>query len=125
MHINVWTNMKNANYIDVGLRIYKKENFNTISLYVPYRILQSDILDLSEILKSETVMRGIFNQKCSITVSSAESYYDVKFADYCMRVLSINSCTNSISNVGDGTVITLCILQWSEDNIAYKIPLQF
>lgn len=60
MHINVWTNMRNANYIDVGLRIRKKENFNTISIYVPYRILQSDIFDPDEILKSRTAMRGIF-----------------------------------------------------------------
>lgn len=119
MHINVWTNMRNANYIDVGLCIRKKENFNTISIYVPYRILQSDIFDLSEILKSETVMRGIFNQKCYIIISSTESYYDVKFADHCMRVSPIDSCINSISDVGDGTVITLCISQWSEDNIAY------
>ena len=49
VHINVWTNMKSANYIDIGLRIYKKENFNTISIYVPYCISQNDICDLSEI----------------------------------------------------------------------------
>lgn len=118
-HINVWTNMKSVHYIDIGLRIYKKENFDTISVYVPYSISQSDIFDLSEILKDETVMRGIFNQKCSITTSSIENYYDVKFSDYCMRVISISTCLNGIDIIENGTIITFAISQWSENNIAY------
>ncbi len=119
VHINVWTDMKSVNYIDMGFLIYKKGNFNTLNIYIPYHISQSDILDLSEILKDETVMRGIFNQKCSITISSIESYYNVKLNDYCMRVISINSCLNSIDKIENGTIITLAISQWSENNIAY------
>ena len=119
VHINVWTNMKSTNYIDIGLRIYKKENFNTISIYVPYCISQNDICDLSEILKSETVMRGIFNQKCFITISSDENYYDVQLTDYNMRIVPIRSCVSNIANSENGTVISFAISQWSIDNIAY------
>lgn len=119
VHINVWTNLKDANYIDIGLRIYKKDNFNTIGVYIPYHISQNDVFDLSDVLKNETVMRGIFNQKCSITISSIESYYDVQLTDHSMRVISIGSCINNVTNIENGTVISFVISQWSEDNIAY------
>lgn len=119
VHINVWTNMKNINYIDIGLCIYKKKNFNVFNIYIPYHISQSDIFDLSEILKDETVMRGIFNQKCSITISSVDSYYNVKLDGYSMRVISLNTCLNSVNKIENGTIITFAISQWSEDNIAY------
>ena len=119
VHINVWTNMNNANYIDVGLRINKKENFNKISIYVPYNISQNDICDLSGVLKSETVMRGIFNQKCSITISSDESYYDVQLTDYSMRIVPTKLCINDIANIENGTIISFAISEWSADNIAY------
>lgn len=118
-HINIWTDMEKNNYIDIGLRIYKKDSFETISIYFPYYITQSEIFDLSEILKNETIMRGIFNQKCSITVSSVESYYDVSFESYTMRVIPISLCIDSVNALENGTIITFCISQWSNDNIAY------
>ena len=118
-HINVWTNMKSANYIDMGLRIYRKEKFSTISVYIPYHISESDIFDLSEIMKNETVMRGIFNQKCSLTISSEESYYDVELTNCRMRVIPVQSCKPTTATNGNGTIITFTISQWSDDNIAY------
>lgn len=119
VHINVWTNLKNANYIDIGLRIYKKDNFDTISVYIPYHISQNEVFDLSDVLKGETVMRGIFNQKCSITISSIESYYDVQLTDHSLRIIPIGSCIKNVTNIENGTIISFAISQWSVDNIAY------
>lgn len=68
VHINVWTDMRKIDFIDIRLRIFKKELFDKIYIYIPYTISQCDIIDLSENLKSETVIRGILNQKCSMTI---------------------------------------------------------
>lgn len=119
MHINVWTNMEKDSYIDIGLVIYKKETFDTVSIYVPYQITSSDIFDLSQIIKEEPVMRGLFNKKCSITTSSIEDVYDVKFEDYCMKVIPKEMCLEGITKIEEGTLITLKVSQWSENNIAY------
>lgn len=119
LHVNIWTNLKASNYIDIGLRIYKKESFGTLSVYIPYNITENDIIDLSEILKDETTMRGIFNQDFSITITSADHYYDVKLSDCSMRVFPVSACLTDVNEMGAGTILTFCISQWSNSSIAY------
>lgn len=117
VHINIWTNMYDINYIDIGFRIYKEDSFDWLSIYLPYPITKSDIFDLSENLKDEKTMRGIFNKNCSITISSTNNAYDVKFDEYCMKVIPAEKY--NLEMIGSGTILTFPIFEWSDDNISY------
>lgn len=124
LHINVWTDMKKTHYIDIGCRIYKNllsatPNIDDFNIYIPYKFDKQDIVDLSKILKNETNLKSIFNQKCSMTIFNNKDYYDIKFADTTMRFFSINLCIKKITEINQGIIINFHIPEWGNNDTVY------
>lgn len=119
IHINIWTDLKYNNYIDLGFLVTKKRDFKTISVYIPYHFVDKEMQDLSEVLKTSQVMTAIFNQPCDITSSNIKLSYDVQFQNLIVKFLPLESCLYKVEKVADGTLLTFHISQWSKDNACY------
>ena len=119
VHINIWTDLCCCNYIDFGVRIKRVESFEGISLFIPYAVKERDFSDLIETIKTEELIRGIFNQTCELHIKSTETSYDVELNNVDMKMVPLNALKLSLDSTGGGTVASFSIKSWSKDNIAY------
>lgn len=66
VNINVWTDCKKNNYIDIGLHLNNHKKPEKCYLYLPYKISNRDIQDLYDFYKRESVAKGLQNNVINI-----------------------------------------------------------
>lgn len=73
LHVNYWKigNKKNprTDLLDIGVMIQNEKNTDSVSLFIPFKIQNGSIKDLSHTFKQIEVVQGIFNERLS-SVSS-------------------------------------------------------
>lgn len=87
MHINFWfledivgvEKKVKTPYIDVGLKIKNYKNIEGLTFHCPFKLIEDNILDLSQKLGVKANSTMVFNDDCEI--STINSYTCVRFTD--------------------------------------------
>lgn len=124
MHINEWISSTNDNYIDFGIRIYDAKQVKQLGVFVPFLVKKDEITDLSECMRDEKVMRGVFNANCEITQSSSSPIIKIDNKDDNRKenLLKLEHEDFLIRTVKNGTIIQFRISSFHKvltEDIAY------
>lgn len=124
IHINEWISSINENYIDFGIRIYEANKVKQLGVYVPFPVKKDEITDLSECMRDEKVMRGVFNANCEITQSSSSPIIKVDNKDENLKenILKLEYGNITIRTVKSGTIILFKISSFHRvltEDVAY------
>jgi hypothetical protein len=71
LHFNFWRQIgKDQDYLDIGLMLSNAGATGSACIYLPFRIKDSDVTDLSPMLKEAAIATGIFNTHLTAANSS-------------------------------------------------------
>jgi hypothetical protein len=69
LHVNLWDIKKSGAtpFIDVGILVTDWRAYDSLCLYVPFALSESNLIDLSDSLMDKTTADLVFNEYCSTT----------------------------------------------------------
>lgn len=105
IHINEWSIPTGESYLDLGIRIYNSSKINGFYVYISYSITTDEVEDLSELLSSEKVARGIFNTPCKIKYSTNHPFIELEISGSKQSVIKLSFIEFTTEKTGDGTVL--------------------
>lgn len=67
LHVNLWDirNRETTPFIDVGILIPDYHAYDSICLYIPFHLHESDLIDLSDLLADKSIADLVFNDYCA------------------------------------------------------------
>ena len=123
VNINVWTDCKKNNFIDIGLHLNNHNNSEICYLYLPYSVSKNDIKDLYEFYKRESVAKGLLNNVINIKSNGSSTVINS------MVLLPLSEDGVKIQNVkyanDDGCLISLIVnpsSSFSSSLTVFRIP---
>ena len=107
IYLNEWINPKGRSYVDISVRVYGAKEAKTVNFFVPFKIEENEITDLSYMLADNSALRALFNTNGK--VDSEKTKYTSELC-YDNRTVSLINLTNEfteVKKVSYGTVITI------------------
>lgn len=107
IYLNEWLNPKGKSYVDIGVRIYGAKSANDLCIYVPFRIKESEITDLSKELTDKDILRGLFNTNGIVDTDKNEYISELRYDGRRVSLISLSEEILNVRNVAAGTVVTV------------------
>lgn len=120
LHINLWVNdHKKRNIIDFGFMINNPKNIDELLFYVPFKVTNEDLENLSIKLANNQKITGlVFNSNTTINHDYSE-IYNVKTKDDEFELYTVD---HTILDTLDGTDIEGSIVKYKFDNELSEKP---
>ncbi len=79
LHFNIWCDLPDGipNVLDVGLLFKEYRTIESVYFYIPGRIVENDIIDLSPILSDSTTLSAVFNDTFEVGDPN-NAHFDVR-----------------------------------------------
>ncbi len=106
VYLNEWINPKGKSYVDIGVRIYGAKEANELNIYVPFKITENEITDLSVELEDRDILRGLFNTNGIIDAEKNEYTSELKYDGRTVSLINLSKEILKVKHIAGGTVIT-------------------
>ncbi len=124
IYLNEWLNPEGKSWVDIGLRIYGAKSANEINIYVPFRIKESEVSDLSVELENNDILRGLFNTNGIVDAEKNEYTSELRYDGRTVSLINLSKEIMEIKQVSVGTMVTASfrkIQEYITSNEAYVI----
>lgn len=118
LHFNIWCGLPNGNpdVLDIGFLFKETRTIQHVLLYIPGKVIRSQIQDMSEILKDPITLSAVFNDTLDVANGKAESFEALKGGKIAFRVMHVdvnNPRELSIEELseGDGKSGSLIVIE--------------
>lgn len=84
LHINYWhfsVDSEKSDVLDIGLMLPKIEGIEELCLYLPIKLKESEILDITSLLKHNEISTAIFNENLSSQQYGTKDHYKLLKGD--------------------------------------------
>ncbi|MGM9683062.1 MAG: hypothetical protein ACI3XQ_05640 [Eubacteriales bacterium] len=106
VYMNEWLNPKGKSWVDVGVRIYGAKGANELNIYVPFRINDYEIKDLSSEFEDRDIMRGIFNTNGIIDAEKNEYTSELKYDGRTVSLINLKKEILTVKQIASGSTVT-------------------
>ena len=106
VYLNEWINPKGKSYVDIGVRIYGAKAATDLNIYVPFKIKENEITDLSVELSDENILRGLFNTNGVVDAEKNEYTSELKYDGRAVSFINLKKEIMEVKPVAEGTLIT-------------------
>lgn len=106
VYLNEWINPKGKSYVDIGIRIYGAKSAKDMNIYVPFKISESDIIDLSAELSDDNILRGLFNANGIVDKEKNKYSSELKYDGHTVSLINMSKDIWTIKDISVGTVVT-------------------
>lgn len=106
VYLNEWINPKGKSYVDIGVRIYGAKAATDLNIYVPFKIKENEITDLSVELSDENILRGLFNTNGVVDAQKNEYTSELKYDGRAVSFINLKKEIVEVKPVAEGTLIT-------------------
>lgn len=111
VYFNEWINPSGKNYVDVGIRIYGAQNASEVNVYIPFDVTLDEIEDLSPKLTDETILRGIFNNRCRVNDFGEKGLFEVTYGRHVLNIIRFTEISFNVSKLSVGVKLTINLLE--------------
>jgi len=134
LHVNFWNfkqklGQADVAYLETGLMISNWGNIKNITLSLPIKLSQKDVIDLGGKFKDADVATAIFNERISATQDPVEQFMDLKIGETCTRVCFFENMQNLLCISEERTEISILESHISERtrnlNVESKLYVRF
>lgn len=109
VYLNDWLNPKGKSFVDVAVRIRGVKTSKNLNIYVPFKIQQEEIEDVSLHFKDVNVLQAIFSSACIIDYKKNEYTSEIAYNGKTIDIVHISSLNYSVSSLAKGTLISINI----------------
>lgn len=128
VYFNEWVNPAGHNYVDVGIRMYGARNASEVNVYIPFKIMEDEIKDLSPMLTDKAILRGLFNNRCDVDPLGEKCIFEVKYGKHLVNIIKLTDDAAKVQKLSLGTLVTIDLteirkeLTGEELYIIFRIP---
>ena len=106
VYLNEWINPKGKSYVDISVRIYGAKKANELNIYVPFRIDENEITDLSVQLADDNILRGLFNTNGIVDAGKNKYTSELRYDGRTVSLINLSKENLKAVQVAAGTLIT-------------------
>ena len=107
VYFHDWMNPKGKSYIDVSVKIMGIRETKALSLYVPFKVEQGEIEDISLRFEDERIARATFSSGCIIDFMKNEYTSEIAYNGKTVDILHLSKLTPILKDMSGGTLICL------------------
>ncbi len=109
VYINDWINPKGESFVDLAVRIRGIKTSRVLNIYVPFKISEPEIEDVSLFFKDVNVLQAIFSSACIIDFKKNEYTSEIAYNGKTIDIVHISAVGFKITEVSKGTHISVNI----------------
>lgn len=114
VYLNEWINPVGRSYVDIGIRAYGSKMAKELNVFVPFGLSKSEVLNLSDMLENEQVLRGLFNTNCVIDENKNPHTTELSYNNRRVSLIKLTEDILSVRDVAYGAVVTVEIEKISD-----------
>ena len=107
VYFNDWMNPKGKSFIDVSVKIIGIKETKSLSLYVPFKVTQDEIEDISLEFKNEEIARAIFSSGCIFDFMKNEYTSEIAYNGKTVDILHLSKLEPTIGDLAGGTLLVV------------------
>ena len=123
-YLNEWVNPQGKSYVDVAIRIRGIKDTRHLNVYIPFRVEETEVEDLSHHLKTENVFRAIFSTRCILDYMKNPYTSEMAYHGKTVDLVHISCTGYTVRPLSEGTLLTVSIealLDYLDNDEAYFI----
>ena len=105
IYLNEWVNPKGRSFVDVGVRVYGAKGAKTVNFFVPFRIEEKEITDLSYMLADNSALRALFNTNGKVDSEKTKYTSELRYDNRTVSLINLSKEFTKVKKVSYGTVI--------------------
>lgn len=105
VYINDWLNPKGKSYVDVAVRVRGIKSSKSLSVYVPFEVLASEIEDVSIRFNDINVLHAIFSASCIVDYKKNEYSSEIAYNGKTVDIMHLSTMDYQVSPLAEGTLI--------------------
>lgn len=105
IHINDWLNPKGKSYVDVAIHIRGIKSSKLLSVYVPFRVLNDEIEDVSLSFEDTKILQAIFSSACIVDYMKNKFTSEIAYNGKTVDIVHISTTGYSVEPLSNGTLI--------------------
>lgn len=128
IYFNEWLNPKKKNFVDVAIRIRNVMESTKINLYIPFKVTQEEIEDISLKLEDEKILRATFSATCIIDYKKNQYTSEIAYNGKTIDLVHLSKDFMELIDIAEGTLLTYDLTQLhkyldnNESYFLFRIP---
>ena len=106
-YLNEWVNPQGKSYVDVAVRIRGIKGTRNLNVYIPFKVEQAEIEDLSHHLRNENVFRAIFSTRCLLDYMKNQYTSEMAYHGKTVDLVHLSCMDYTLKPLAGGTQLTV------------------
>lgn len=124
VYINDWLNPKGTSYIDIAVRIRGIKMSKYLKVYVPFRVSQDEIEDVSLMFHDTKILQATFSTACISDYMKNAHTSEIAYNGKTVDIVHISTLEYVLQQLSEGTLISIDfenLLPYIDNDEAYFI----
>ena len=105
VYINDWLNPKGGSYVDVAIHIRGVKVSTALHVYVPFRVSQEEIEDVSLLFQDKKILQATFGTACIVDYKKNAHASEIAYNGKTVDIVHISTLEYQAAPLSDGTLI--------------------
>ena len=105
IHINDWLNPKGKSYVDIAIHIRGIKSSKLLNVYVPFRVLEEEIEDVSLSFGNTKILQAIFSAACIVDYKKNPHTSEIAYNGKTVDIVHISTTGFKAEPLAEGTLI--------------------
>lgn len=106
IYFNEWMNPRKTNYVDIAIRVRNIMQSNKMNLYIPFKIVENEIEDISLELKDEKILRATFSATCIIDFKKSAYTSEIAYNGKTIDLVHLDKKFMELKDIASGTIFS-------------------
>ena len=111
VYINDWLNPKGKSYVDIAIRIRGVKNVKSLNVYVPFRVVEEEITDVSLQFRDTKILQATFSAACIIDYKKNAHTSEIAYNGKTVDIVHISTLEHETKLLSEGTLIRVGLEQ--------------
>ena len=105
VYLNDWLNPLGRSFVDIAVHIRGVQATRSLNFYIPFPVSESELTDMSLLLRDEQILRAIFSTGCIIDYLKNDCTSEVAYHGRTIDLVHISRFGFSLSPLAGGTLL--------------------
>ena len=105
VYINDWLNPKGKSYVDIAIRIRGVKSVKSLNVYVPFRVAEEEITDVSLLFRDTKILQATFSAACIVDYKKNAYTSEIAYNGKTVDIVHVSTWEHQTKLLSEGTLI--------------------
>ena len=107
VYINDWLNPKGKSYVDMAIRIRGVQASSFLHVYVPFKVMESEIEDVSLLFHDTKILQATFSSACIVDYKKNQHTSEIAYNGKTVDIVHISTLECDLKLLSNGTHLSV------------------